>query len=354
MHFSAIIMAFFLAGFALAENAKRTGARLRVATWNIAANIDAQAQGGKPWWEDRCKHRLFKSSCRKSYAIDLLGFMAKNTAAPIFSLQRVDYAQLDDILDGLSRDFGFAGQRVKEQNDLLEPIDGYMVEDMNPILYQTDHLVLLESTSQWLSGNPKLGDWKDSIKGENTITVALFKDLRTDHVFVVANSRLSDEKERSTQEIDIAFEIIDNFRATANKGRNHNASVIFTCTKSGSFFNLESSKAAREAGFKNANGFDGSLTKQGPDHTCTTWKDYDRKHSEDEIWVGHNHDLRKPTLEDKRRQGKKYRPYWFMRPLHARIWYSKQRKGPLLSDHRPLQVDIRLGYMEEPDHLLGP
>lgn len=340
MHFSALITAFFLAGYALAEG-KHDYANVRVISWNIAANIDAEAEGAKPWWKENCEYWLMKSKCRKPYAIELLNHIERPVAAAIISLQHVDYSQLDDITAGLSKDFAIAGKRVKEQDESLAPIDGYLVEDFNPILFGTKHLLLLDETSQWLSGMPRTGEWSKVIRGENVITIALLKDLRTDHVFYVANTRFSLDEGRREQEIDLALDIFEDFRATANEGQHKNGSVIFTIATRG-HWDFGGNKVVRGQNFRKAPDFDGWVRTRNSRIT-TNRKGY-KFYDWDEIWVGFNYDMNRPQPGVPKPEN--YEPYWFMRPRSTRTWENRWKKGPSLSDHRAVHADIRVGYKQ--------
>lgn len=328
MHFSAIITAFFLTGLALADPIKKPShARVRVLTWNIAAKTHSGAEKGSPWWTNACGFWLFRNRCRRTYAIDLINDIQQSGEASIISLQRTEYYELEGIKARLTEKYDYAGEQLKkqptEQNDFLVPKNP-LVGDFNPILYQTKHFALLNATSQRLSRIPKPGTWADSFKSINSITLALFQDLRTDNVFIVVNARFDKNRRNARKEMDVARNVIHDFRTTANQGPYKNAGVIFTASEWGAHY----PEPNKRQGFQSAWKFDGSKNHPGPSETYTGWRLSEHELTE-QILLGYNHE----------KEGQ-----WFLRPSGSRVWENKSSKGPVLSDYRALHSDIDVGY----------
>lgn len=233
MYFPTIISTLL---FASASSAEYLGP-LEVVSWNVEAAI--QGKGLLPWATLMCN--TVPILCRKPHAIKVLKGFASNTKSkvPVISLQGISASQVGEVMRRLGGDWNIAGKPLSESNG---------VTDFNPILFRPERYTLLEENMHWLISFPpnSKGDTPRLFDTKGQITIAAFRDIKTNLKFIVANTQLSESYPGAHAiELQAASSYIEEMR------KKHGPNVILT----GSFHEHAHS----------------SLYKQLPDYMKDTW-----------------------------------------------------------------------------------
>lgn len=227
MRSSTVVSACLFACTALARRLPPPSEEVRVVSWNVAAStlspLDKKEPRERPWWNMWCS--IVESSCRRPHIAHMIAEIVSTspgdplaTAPTVVGLQGIRDDQLQDIKDGLNRESNRAVWDhvgwVRNDGDQTE------AAEYNPILFRRDRLAVLDQTTEWLSPQPQASTppgWGP--RSRRLMTTAAFKDIRSNNIFIVANTQLEEDAVYTrAHEAKAVLRILQRVRDTYNRG----------------------------------------------------------------------------------------------------------------------------------------
>lgn len=329
MQFSTLVTPFLLAATAAVSASQEpvhqgTTTAVRVVSWDIGFPTvhEHMESDEKPWWTLLCLSgfEVLSKRCRRHYLIHRFSEIASTAptspftgSASIFGLQDVEYTQLHNILDGLDKGWTYVGVTDDDEKDGTSEIEA---KPFNPIIYRRDEFDVQHDRVTELGA------------GQNLL-IGYFKHRRSGQSMLVANTHLSELSPVARRNaIDIVLDRVQSLRKITGP----HATVLM-----GNFYESPDQYVYREVAAESG------LTDVGKLANITAPGSHEMTYTG---WAPQ-------TAQDARQAGIDRSDWvWFGAPGRTssisrssvnqyRVW-DNFVKGLVVSDHRPVVVDVTL------------